>query len=136
MANQYIFFDQALADRFMACAGELGVAGSSRPDPIEGVVVDLPDGLADELLDALEEEYDRLMEEQRELIDMQDAQGGNVVMGVTITLPDGESCLVSLPAPLGRRLVEHFSTDEIHALVTAIADSVADPSMTPLCCRS
>ncbi|MEW6164132.1 MAG: hypothetical protein AB1642_03630 [Pseudomonadota bacterium] len=136
MANQYIFFAQALADRFIAGAGALGVAGRTRADPIEGVVVDLPDGLADDLLDALEEQYDLLMEEQRELIDAQGEDDESVVMGVTVTLPDGASCLVSLPAPLGRRLVEHFSTDEIHALVAAVAASVLDPSDAPLCCRN
>jgi hypothetical protein len=43
--------------------------------------------------------------------------------------------MVSLPGPLARRLVEHFSTDEIHELVSTIAENVLSPSMTPLCKR-
>lgn len=134
MSNQYSFFDTALSERFLAFAQAHGIAGGSRPDPIEGVLVDLPDDLPDDLLDALEAEYDHLMDQQQALID--GADEGDALMGVTVDLPDGTPCLVSIPAALGHRLMAHFSTDEIHALVSAIAGSVADPSMTPLCCRT
>lgn len=135
MSNQYIFFDETLSERFIACARDLGIAGSMRPDEIEGMLVELPDDLPDEILESLEVRYDALMDEQREMIDALDEAGSGVKMGVEITLPDGEPCMVSLPAALGRRLVEHFSAEEIHALVTAIAENVVDPSMAPLCCR-
>jgi hypothetical protein len=56
-------------------------------------------------------------------------------MGVEVTLPSGQSCLVRLPPALGRRLIEHFSFDEIHALVQTIAASAVDPTPGPLCRR-
>ena len=135
MANQYIFFDAPLSARFIAFAHTLGIAGQAHADPIEGVVVDFPDHLSDDAFDALEAEYDVLMDEQRALIDAQDETASGVKMGVEITLADGQACVVSLPAALGRRLLEHFSPDEIHTLVSAIAANVAAPSLAPLCCR-
>jgi hypothetical protein len=72
------------------------------------------------------------MDEQQALIE---AEEGAALLGVDVTLPDGSPCKVSLPADLGRRLVEHFSPAEIHRLVQGIANNVAEPSLTPLCCR-
>ena len=51
----------------------------------------------------------------------------------TVTLPDGQPCLVRLPAVYGRRLVELFTFEEIHALVTLIAHNAINPVEGPLC---
>lgn len=134
MANEYVFFDEALGRRFIGFAAEHGLEGSIRPDEIEGYIVALPDEIDDERYDALEAEYDLMMEEQRRLVDAADGDDARHAMGVTITLPDGQSCLVRLPADYGRRLCEHFSPQEIHDLVTAIANEIANPASGPLCC--
>lgn len=133
MTSEYIFFDESLRDQFMSFVAGHGVAPSTRADPIEGWVVELPDGLADDLQVAVEAEYDALLDRQRELVDS--AEGAEVrdLMGVTVTLPNGEPCLVRLPAAYGRRLVEHFTFDEIHELVSIIARNVANPVSGPMC---
>ena len=133
MASEYIFFDESLSLRFAQIAADLGVPSSIRPDEISGYVVALPDELADGVYDQLEDEYDLLMDEQRQLVEAEEEDDGKHVMGVTIDLPDGQSCLVRLPAEYGRRLCEHFSAAEIHAIVTAIAKEIADPISGPLC---
>lgn len=133
MSLEYMFFDAALRDGFMAFAGAQGVAASSRPDPIEGWVVALPDDLAGSTQSVIDTEYDRLLDCQRELADAQDGQAALDLLGVNVTLPDGRACLVRLPAEYGRRLIEHFRFDEIEELVRLIARDVADPSDGPLC---
>jgi hypothetical protein len=55
------------------------------------------------------------------------------VMGVEIKLADGRSCMVRIDGPIGRRLSEHFSPEEIHGLVSAIAQSIENPAEGPLC---
>ena len=133
MAAEYVFFDAALSRRFVDFAARHGLAGSVRADAMGNFVVVLPDDLDDDLDERLEAEYDALMDEQRSLVEADEGGDARQVMGVTITLPDGRSCLVRLPADYGRRLCQHFSAREIHDIVTAIARELADPVSGPLC---
>jgi hypothetical protein len=132
MTTEYILFDPALRDRFVAFAAERGVACGVRPDRIEGFVVELPDHLAADIEDEIEAEYEALMDEQRDIVDAAD-DAGRDLMGVTVTLADGRSLVVRLPSAYGRRLFDHFSAEEIHRLVSAIAQSALDPVEGPLC---
>lgn len=135
MANEYIFFDASLRDRFMRFAAARGVAGTTRPDAMEGHVVALPDTIDDDeaLVDALETEYEALMDEQQALVEAEEATQTRDLLGVAVTLPDGSPCTVRLPAALARRLFAAFSVEEIHELVAAVASSVANPNDGPIC---
>jgi Na+-translocating ferredoxin:NAD+ oxidoreductase RnfG subunit len=130
--SEYIFFDPTLRDRFLTLVADHRIQADTRPDPIEGFLVILPEALPDEIDEALEEEYERLMDEQQQLVEAGDEQD-RTVMGVDITLPDGRACVVQLPPIFARRLCDHFSGDEIRMLVTEIAASVLDPATGPLC---
>lgn len=133
MANEYIFFDAALRDRFLRFATGHGVAGSVRADEIDGFVVALPDDLDDELEDAIEDEYEALMAEQRDLVEAGEGDGAKKLMGVSVVLPDGQTRMVRLPGDHARRLLEHFTIDEIREIATAIARDVAVPLTGPIC---
>lgn len=133
MATEFIFFDAALRDRFVQFAAKHGIESSVRSDPIADHVVMLPDHLDDEVADALEKEYDLLMDEQMALVNDSDDHDARDLMGVGVALPDGTECTVRLPAKLARRLFDAFSPEEIHELVEAIAASVANPIAGPIC---
>ena len=130
---EYILFDEGLRDRFLEIVAAQGIASEVRADQIEGFVVALPDDLADEVVDFLEDEYDALMEEQRCLIESQDGDKARTLMGVKITLPDGQQRMVPLPAIYARRLYEHFTIEEIQQCVAGIAESVLKPDAGSLC---
>ncbi len=68
-------------------------------------------------------------------IDAEDAEDQHALMGVTATLADGQSLDLRIPAELGRRLCATFTTEEIHELVSCIAQGALDPVEGPLCCR-
>ena len=55
MGFEYMLFDEALRDRFLAFVTAHGIDSTMRPDEIAGFVVELPDGLADDLQDAVED---------------------------------------------------------------------------------
>lgn len=133
--NDYIFFDPPLGDRFLKFVAQYGLTGTVRPDPIEGFVIAIRDDLADDILEAIEREYDVLMDEQHALIDAADAEDEFSLMGVSATLADGREVSLRIPADYGRRLCAHFSPEEIHDLVSVIAQGVMDPDERPLCCR-
>lgn len=130
--SDYIFFDDALRDRFIAFAREHGLTAKTRPDKIAGHLVIITGVTDDDLQDLLDDEYDRLMDAQQEIIEGEDEQD-RTVMGVGITLPDGRLCTVRVPPEFARRLCDTFTGEEIKALVAAIAADVLDPASGPLC---
>jgi hypothetical protein len=132
---EYILFDEALRDRFIARAAAHGLACVVRPDRIAGYVIALPDELPEEVEAALEADYEVLMDEQQALVENAEEGGDRTLMAVDITLDDGRQISVCLPAAYARRLYENFEIDEIHALVTAIAREVLHPQDVPLCHR-
>jgi len=133
MGFDYIFFDTALAQAFVAFGAERGVPSQVTADQIEGWVVRFPEDLSPEVEDAIEAEYNRLMLLQRDALDAADGADLNDVLGVQFTLASGQTCWVRVPAVLGRRLVAHFSFEEIHSLVALVAEQVLKPSDAPLC---
>jgi len=133
MGFEYMFFDEALRDRFVAFASARGIASTVRQDEIAGFVVELPDGLDDELQNAFEAEYDSIMDEQMLLAESDEELVSHHVAGVTVTLADGTTRAVRIPPAIARRLFEHFTSGEIHEIVTAIAQSIENPIDGPLC---
>lgn len=133
MGLEYMFFSEALRERFVAFASGHGIPSTTRPDPIAGFVVELPDGLDDTLQDAVEAEYDSIMDEQMLLAESDTELVSHHAAGVTVTLADGTSRGVRIPPPIARRLFEHFTPGEIHEIATAIAQSIESPIDGPLC---
>jgi hypothetical protein len=133
MSVEYIFFNEGLRDRFVAFIHTKGVMSQVRDDEVEGFVVRVPEEIDDAVSDAIEEEYDALMHEQILLAENDESWATRQVMGVEIRLADGKSCMVRIDGAIGRRLSEHFSPEEIHELVSAIAQSIENPAEGPLC---
>lgn len=133
MTNDYIFFDSGLCDRFLRFVIARGIQGEMRADNMDGFVVSIPADLADDIEDALEQEYESLMDEQRELVDAAESDTTHSLMGVGARLPDGREISVRIPAAYARRLYAQFSLEEIRELVSAIAADVVNPSEGPLC---
>jgi hypothetical protein len=130
---EYIFFDASLAQALSSFAAGLGVPAQVRPDAMGGWVVQVPEDLPAGAEDAIELEHDRLMLLQRDVLDAADGADAHDELGVQVTLPGGENCLVRVPPHLGRRLVDQFSFEEIHQLVSLIAAQALQPADGPLC---
>jgi len=135
MDSEYMFFDEALRDRFIAFVATHGIASKVRKDEIAGFVVALPDGLDDALEEAIEAEYESIMDEQMLRAESDEGLVSHAVAGVTVTLTDGTTRAVRIPPPIARRLFEHFTAEEVHEIATAIAQSVENPIEGPLCRR-
>lgn len=134
MATEYILFDRTLCDRLVQFVAEHDLVADVRPDAIEGFVIVVPDTPDEDLESAIAATYESLMEEQFNLIEAEEG-GSRSVMAVTVTLPSGAPCVVPLSGKLGRCVYEHFTVDEVQALVTEIAAAVVNPSTDPLCKR-
>ncbi|MBZ0131512.1 MAG: hypothetical protein M9884_03540 [Rhodocyclaceae bacterium] len=133
MSFDYVFFNEMLRDRFVEFASGHGVASTVRKDEIEGYVVELPDGLADAMQEAIDDEYESLMDEQMLLAEADGEMVSNRVASVTVEMADGSRRSVRLPAPIARLLFERFAPEEVHGIVSAIAQSLENPIDGPLC---
>ncbi len=135
MSVEYIFFDTELRDRFAQFLSSQGLAFEARQDPMEGFLIELPVDPNDDMFETIEAQYQVLMDEQLVQAGAQPELVSQQVASVNITRLDGSACAVRLPATIARSLFEHFSPDEVHALVTAIAQSLDNPVDAPLCCK-
>lgn len=133
MGNEYIFFDAALRDRFTQFLSQHALPCQSRADTMEGFVVELGGAPDDEVLDAIEDCYQSLMDEQIVLAQSRGEWVTHQVAGITITRADGNTCVVRLPPDVARPLLEHFTAEQAHDLVQAIARSLEQPVDGPLC---
>ena len=129
--EEYIFFDANLRDKFVEYAAGLGVLCDSRDDNM-GLVVAVPEDLADDLTDDLEACYDELQDEQSELISHSEGGFGKLA-GFKLVLPDGQICMVPLQPDMANRLLACFSFEEIQVLFDAVARSALDPKDSHLC---
>jgi hypothetical protein len=126
----YIFFDAALRDKFVNYAGQRGVPCTAVDDAM-GMVVEIPEDIAEEMSDRLEEYYEALEREQEEL---SREQGDlNRLAGFGFRLPSGESRLLPLPPEMANRLLAHFTPEEIHNLFNAVAYCTLNPNDEHLC---
>lgn len=134
MGIEYIFFDDQFRDRFVQFVSSRGIACSVRQDGMDGLIAELPDGLDDTDSETIDAEYERLAEAEHEAMSATEQDWlTNDAMGVEIRLADGSPCTIRIPAEFIRRLTESFTPEEIHALVSAIANGVENPLDMPIC---
>lgn len=133
MATSYVFFEADLRDRFVQALVARTLDYHLHDDEIEGMVVELDAEPDEELLQALETEYEALMQEQMLRAEQHTDWGSHQVVSLQIERADGRPAEVRLPPALARPLLEHFSVEEARALVQAIAHSLEQPQDGPLC---
>ncbi len=130
---EYAFFSKELQDRFVEFAESMGLTCHVRDDALEGSVVEIRDELDDEQMDELEAEYETLLDEQMLEAEMNSDLVSNRAVGVGVKHANGESGLVRLPVEVARKLMAHYSAEEIQEMVQAIADALERPDNAPLC---
>jgi hypothetical protein len=119
---EYIFVDAYRRDKFVESATGLDVACDSRNDNM-GLVVEVPEGLADDLVDNLEARYGELQDEQSEL--MSQSEGGlKKLAGFKLILPDGQISMVPLQPDTANRLLASFSPEQIQVLFDTVASAL------------
>lgn len=130
---EYTFFDEALCGRFMQFVQDMGLVSQVRDDVMEGRVLEVLGELDDEQMDALEEEYEALMDEQMLLAEDESELVAHRAVAIGVRHADGETGVVRLPVEIARKLMAHFSAEEIQEMVQVIADALAQPDDAPVC---
>lgn len=127
---EYIFFDAALRDKFVSYAEQHGVPCTATEDHL-GMVVAIPEDLAEEVAEELENYYDILESAQE---DLSKSEGDlKRLAGFCFNLPDGQPRLLPLQPEMANRLMASFSLDEIQRLFEDVARCTLNPNDGHLC---
>jgi hypothetical protein len=127
---EYIFFDAALRDKFLAFAEQRSVPCTASDDSM-GLLVAIPEDIPEDVSDEIEEYYESLEDEQE---DLSKAKGDlNRLAGFNFTLPDGQSRMLPMPSDMANRLLKTFSQEEIRSLLNTVAERTLNPNSEHLC---
>lgn len=132
---EYIFFNKKTCHLFEETAISAGIK------PVidcaeECFTVRLPEDLDEVILEKLENDYDELIDIDRDLTEQQLDSTGNIhAAGITIQLKDSRVVCASITSELLNKVMQSISTDELNTLVRAITEAVEDPDERGLCQR-
>jgi hypothetical protein len=129
---EYIFFDATLRDKFLAFAEQRDVPCTASDDSM-GLLVAIPEDIAEDVADEIEEYYESLEDEQE---DLSKAKGDlNRLAGFNFTLPDGQQRILPLPSEMANRLLANFSMEEIQGLLNDVAERTLNPNSEVHLCK-
>ncbi len=130
---EYVFFHSQPFEQFVSYLRELEL------QPEIDIEADcwearLPEDLADDLSEKIEERYDQLMELNQQLFDAEQEEGYHTA-GVVVNLSDGKTVYAKVdPAALGK-IMGVLTPVEFGDVVNAIVDAVEQPDERSLCKR-
>jgi len=88
------------------------------------------------ILEKLENDYDKLMDIDRDLTEQQEDSANDIhAAGITIQLKDGRVVCASVAPELLQKVMQSISTDELNTIVCAITEAVEVPDERGLCQR-
>ncbi|MFV9615807.1 MAG: hypothetical protein ACNYZG_07620 [Gammaproteobacteria bacterium] len=131
---EYIFFNKKTCHLFEKTAISAGIK------PVinyadECFTVTIPEDLDEVILEKLEDDYDELMDIDRDLTEQQDSVDDIHAAGITIQLKDGRFVYASVTPELLNKVMQSISADELNTLVCAITEAVENPDERGLCQR-
>ena len=133
---EFVFFNREPFERFLDLAQSAGLKTSVNSDD-DTLVVLLDEDIDDDILDALEEHYDALLDLDQSLVEQ--SQNGDEQelhsAGITIELKDGRNVYARVAPELLSRVLQCISNDELNSIVHAIAKAIEDPDERRLCQR-
>lgn len=127
---EYVFFDQGLCDKFTR---RLDSESIDYQCDREALLVGVSEAISERQAEQLDDFYERLLQENAELLEgTEDALEKNTA-GVRVVLGDGSPCMVRLDPDLMARMLNCISLEELRDMVQTIATSVENPDDRPLC---
>lgn len=127
---EYVFFDQGLCDKFTR---RLDSESIDYQCDHEALLVGVSEAISEQQAEQLDDFYERLLQENAELLEgTEDALEKNAA-GVRVVLGDGSPCMVRLDPDLMARMLNCISLEELRDMVQAIATNVENPDDRPLC---
>ena len=132
---EYIFFNKKTCHLFEKTAISAGIYPTIDCAD-ECFTVTIPEDLDEVILEKLENDYDKLMDIDRDLTEQQQDSTEDIhAAGITIQLKDGRFVYASVTPELLNKVMQSINADELNTLVCAITEAVEDPDGRGLCQR-
>jgi len=128
---EYVFFDKEISDRFVVDLKQRRLEHQLLDD--DGLLVGVSEEISDKDSDAVDELYDRLLQQSGELLEQSEDALEISVTGVQVELNDGSPCTIRLEPDLVGRLLTAVSMEELRDLCQTIAEGVERRDNSPLC---
>lgn len=128
---EYVFFDETIARKYVELCLQKGVA--ARTSEEMETLVEVDEDIDQALYDEIDYLYEKLLQENAELVEQGDDALEKNVAGVNIVLADGTPCTIRLDPELVARMLNSISMEELRDLVQHIAEGVQNPDNRPLC---
>jgi len=128
---EYVFFDEGIREKFLRFVREHGV--DARANDSDGCIAELPEDIDDKLAEAIDDQYEILLQETAAQMEEGEHALEKNVAGVTFQLSDGTPCTVRLDPDLVARVLNCLTMEEFRDMVQLIAAGVENPDNRPLC---
>ncbi len=133
---EYLFFNQATADKFSAFLTEKGLKWEQHSDPmLDSIVIKTPEDIDDKLWDELDDYHEILGPEDQKLLEdaLLDDETETNTAGIYIQLAGGKQTVAQIDPAIMNRMLEVISMDEFNQFVETIVSSVENPDDSPIC---
>ena len=133
---EYVLFHEQPFQQFIDWLESKDVSPeTSKEDGIYEIKI--PEDLDEELLDAIDEKYETMMDISQALTDDEEKenQQGHHMAGIVVSLRDGSISYADVDPNLLGRVMGAISPEELGVIVSAIADAVENPQPEAYCHR-
>lgn len=133
---EFIFFHPTPTQDFVDwLKKKQGITAQTRQDD-ESYIIEVPEGLDDELYNAMEEKYEALLEINEEIMREEHADvEGYHIAGIAVHLRDGRVSYADIDPKLLGRVMGCITAEEFSTIVDAIVTAVENPQEQTYCQR-
>jgi len=131
---EFIFFHHNISKLFTDHIAGLGIEYQVEGDA-ETITVSVSEDVDDELVEQIEDEYDRLLDLSRDQTDSEEGESRDNYQkaSLLISLNNGERSYAHVDMDVINRVLRTISRDELNRLIEAIADAVENPDDRSYC---
>ena len=131
---EFIFFHLNICKLFTNFIEELNIEYQVNDDT-ETITVSVSEDVDDELIEQLEEEYDRLLDLSRDQTDNDEgeSQDNYQKASLLISLENGDKSYAHVDMDLINRVLRVISTDELNQFIESIVDAIENPDDRSYC---
>ena len=133
---EYLFFNQPVADKFIAYLKGKNLAWEQKNDPmLESIVIETPEEIEDDLWDELDDFHESLGAEDQKLLEAELANDETETnaAGIYIQLANGKQTVAQINPDVMNRMLDVISMDEFNDFIETIVSSVEKPDDAPIC---
>ncbi len=131
---EFIFFHHNISKLFTDFIEKLDIEYQVEADE-ETITVSVSEDVDDELVEQIEDEYDRLLDLSRDQTDSEEGESRQNYQkaSLLISLKNGDKSYAHVDVDVINRVLRTISTDELNQLIEAIADAVENPDDRSYC---